>query len=108
MIKLDIYEKVLDLERLKIESKLFVCYKLEQNKIDWANFNILTHHFKEKNLKKFFTEVYKALKLYLSIPATSVTAERSFSCMKLIKTWLRSTMKNERLSDLGIIKMNNR
>ncbi len=29
------------------------------------------------------------------------------SCLKLFKTWLRSTTTNERLSDLGIIKMNN-
>ena len=105
--KLDIYEKILDFDRYKLESKSFVCYKLEKTNINWANINILIAHFKEKNLKKFFPEVYKALKLYLSIPATSVTAERSFSCMKLIKTWLRSTMKNDRLSDLGIIKMNN-
>ena len=54
-----------------------------------------------------FPEVYQAIKLYLSVPACATTAERSFSCLKLIKTWLRSKMKNERLSDLAIIKMNN-
>ena len=54
-----------------------------------------------------FPQVFKAIKLYLSVPACTTTAERSFSCLKLIKTWLRSTMKSERLSNLAIIKMNN-
>ena len=105
--KLNIYENILDLQRFKIESKSFISYKLKQTNINWTYLHIVIAHFKENNLKKFFPEVYKALKLYLSIPATSATAERSFSCLKLIKTWLRSTMKNERLSDLGIINMNN-
>ena len=105
--KLKIYENALDLERLKFDSKSFVCYKIEKKNVNWSNFSSLLLHFKQNNLKLLFPEVHKALRLYLSIPATSVTAERSFSCMKLLKTWLRSSIKNDRLSDLGIIKMNN-
>ena len=32
----------------------------------------------------------------------SITAERSFSRLKLIKSYLRSTMTENRLSDLGL------
>ncbi len=35
-------------------------------------------------------------KIYLTLPVTSATAERSFSRLKLIKTYLRSKMSNER------------
>ena len=105
--KLKIYENILDLQNLKVELKSFACYKIGQDNVNWNELGILIAHFKEKQLAKFFPEVYKALKLYLSIPATSVTAERSFSCLKLLKTCLRSTMTNDRLNDLGVVKMNN-
>lgn len=105
--KLNIYKNILDFERLKCDAKAFVCYKVKNNEVDWHNFNELIAHYKFNNLKKFFPQIHQALKLYLSIPATTTTAERSFSCLKLLKTWLRSTSTNERLSDLGIIKMNN-
>ena len=105
--KLQSYSNLIDLDRFKCESKAFVCYKLEQNNSNWNNCDELCRHFHKNNLKQLFPEVHKCLKLYLSIPATTATAERSFSCLKLLKTWLRSTTTNERLNDLGIIKMNN-
>ena len=45
------------------------------------------------------------LKIYLTIPISSAEAERAFSVLKLLKTWLRTAMADERLSDLGVIKM---
>ena len=63
--KLNIYENILDLQSFKIESKSFICYKLKQTNINWTNLNIVIAHFKENNLKKFFQEVYKALKLVM-------------------------------------------
>jgi hypothetical protein len=44
-------------------------------------------------------------KIYLTLPVTSATAERSFSRLKLIKTYLRSTMSNERLSGLALLSI---
>lgn len=52
-----------------------------------------------------FPEVYKLLCLILTIPATSVAAERNFSCLKRIKTYLRSTMTQERLSGLSLMSI---
>jgi hypothetical protein len=40
-----------------------------------------------------------------TIPVTSVQSERSFSCLKLIKTHLRTTMLDARLSNLAILSM---
>ena len=42
--------------------------------------------------------VYKIINMYLSIPVGTPTSERSFSCLKLLKTLLRCVMVNERLS----------
>lgn len=46
-----------------------------------------------------------ALQLYLTIPVTTATAERSFSKLKLIKSYLRSTMAQTRLSDLALLSI---
>jgi hypothetical protein len=43
----------------------------------------------------------------LTIPVTVAKEERSFSKLKLIKTYLRSTMCQERLSDLAILSIEN-
>ena len=39
------------------------------------------------------------------MPVTGATAERSFSKLKLIKTFNRSSMKDERLSGLAMISI---
>ena len=45
------------------------------------------------------------LKLFLTIPVTVGTAERSFSKLKLIESYLRSTMSQERLHSLAILSI---
>jgi hypothetical protein len=37
------------------------------------------------------------------MPVASATAERSFSVLKRLKTYIRSTMRNDRLSALGLM-----
>ena len=46
------------------------------------------------------------LHIAVTIPVTSPQAELSFSAMKRIKNYLRSTMGKTRLSDIGVLKVN--
>ena len=48
-------------------------------------------------LTSTFTEVVSAMLLFLTLPVTVATAERSFSKLRLIKNYLRSTMGQDRL-----------
>ncbi|VAI70472.1 unnamed protein product [Triticum turgidum subsp. durum] len=48
-----------------------------------------------------------AYRILLTIPVTVVSAERSFSKLKLLKSYLRSTMTQERLSGLATIAIEN-
>ena len=41
--------------------------------------------------------------MYMTVPVTVATAERSFSKLKLIKTSLRSSMTQERLRSLALL-----
>ena len=49
-----------------------------------------------------FSTLYK---IYMTLPITSATAERSFSRLKNIKSYLRSTMGEDRLSNLALISI---
>lgn len=46
------------------------------------------------------------MRISATLPVTVAAAERSFSKLKLIKTYLRSTMMQEHLSGLAIISIN--
>ena len=51
-------------------------------------------------VRMMFTQVEQLLRLLLQSPASSCSAERSFSALRRLKTWLCSTMGQERLSSL--------
>ena len=59
--------------------------------------NLLT----EYKLCELFPNVCISLRILLTIPATVASAERSFSKLKLIKNYLRSTLSQTRLVDLA-------
>ena len=50
--------------------------------------------------KSMFTEVHKLLTIYLTVPMTSATAERTFSSLRRLKNYLRSTMTQKRLNNV--------
>jgi hypothetical protein len=54
-----------------------------------------------------FQMVWVAYRILLTIPVTVASAERSFSKLKLIKTYLRTTMSQERLNGLAMISIEN-
>lgn len=53
--------------------------------------------------KTMLSEVDKVLKIYFTFPVTTATAERSFSSLRRIKTFLRSTMTECRLNNLFLL-----
>ena len=51
-----------------------------------------------EEVKAFFPNISGVLKLLLLKPVLSTECERSFSCSRRLKTWLRSTMTQKRLN----------
>ena len=49
--------------------------------------------------------VYKLYCIFLTIPATTASSERSFSKLKIIKNYRRSTMSQDRHSGLAILSI---
>src|SRR3954465_6462515 len=52
-----------------------------------------------------FPNAWIAYRVLLTIPVTVASAERSFSKLKLIKSYLRSTMSQERLNGLALLSI---
>ena len=59
----------------------------------------------ESRLTDVFPNTCIALRIMLTVPVTVASGERSFSKLKLIKTYLRSTMNQERLTNLAILSI---
>jgi hypothetical protein len=50
-----------------------------------------------------FFELYKLCTIAITIPVSSAACERTFSYMKIIKSYLRNSMLHDNLSSLSII-----
>eukprot|EP00731_Ephydatia_muelleri_P000174 Em0001g174a len=55
--------------------------------------------------KYVFPNLQTALQILLTMPVSVASCERSFSKLKIIKTYLRSTMAQERLGNLAILSI---
>ena len=62
----------------------------------------------ERRVSCSFSQVYKLLILFATIPVTVATAECPFSKLKLIKTYLRSQMSQEGLAGLALLFVKNK
>ena len=59
----------------------------------------------ESNLADTFSETVLLLKAIITIPMTSCGAERCFSTLKRVKSFLRNTMSEDRLNALAMLSM---
>jgi hypothetical protein len=62
---------------------------------------------KLNGLQNVLPNLWISLRILLTIPVTVSSGERSFSKLKLIKTYLRSSMSNERLNSLALLSIEN-
>jgi len=59
----------------------------------------------EKCDKQFFPLIYNLLKILATLPVSTASAERSFSTLKRLKTYLRNTIGQERLTGLTLLNI---
>ena len=58
--------------------------------------------------KYIFSEIDKLLRLYLTIPMATCTAERRFLSLRSMKNYLQSTMSEERLNNVMLLHVHKR
>lgn len=76
-------------------------------KIHWENCDSNVPELMSDVLKSCNESMYPAfsilLKILSSLPVSVATAERSFSSLRRLKTWLRNTMGEDRLTGLALL-----
>lgn len=95
------YGKDFDKNRIQVQLETLPEYCKNIN--DTVCIRSIVSVLRRFEVKYHLSEVVKLAKLILVMPATNATSERTFSLMKLIKTYLRSTMMQDRLNHLMIL-----
>jgi hypothetical protein len=62
----------------------------------------------KNNLQDAFHEVTTLVRINVTIPMTTAEPERCFSSLKLIKTFLRNSMTQDRLTSLAMLSIEKR
>ncbi|PSN35237.1 hypothetical protein C0J52_15518 [Blattella germanica] len=90
------------LEEKRLKNELEVCYERpELRKVSGAV--MLLNLILGNKLHCVFPEITILLKILITMPMSTSEAERCFSMLKRIKTFLRNTMKEEKLTALGML-----
>lgn len=55
--------------------------------------------------ESIFPTVRKLLKIFVTLPVTTSSNERSFSTLKRLKSYLRNTMSEDRLNGLALLNI---
>ena len=86
-----------DLDKFRLQAQLQTLENIPDAKSKGMSF------LGESNMKAMIPQVIKLLRLYLTCAATTATAERSFSQLRRLKTYIRSTMTQKRLNHFAIL-----
>ncbi|CAF1440606.1 unnamed protein product [Adineta ricciae] len=80
-------------------------YKTALNQQQSMNMDIksITKFFLQKSFHLALPTMNELLRILWTIPVNVCECERSFSCLRRLKTYLRSTMDQERLSALALV-----
>ena len=83
------YQKDLDYNRLSLHRKMFLD-KITLKDVKIKSLQDVVKYLKaNRNLADLIPEFMKLIRLLLTIPASSCTAERSFSALRRLKNYLR-------------------
>jgi hypothetical protein len=103
----EVVETFTDIDQEGIKTELSMLYKCQKNNDipAFANLSEALQFFSQnqKGYRSLFPEISTLIRLLVVVPPTSATAERSFSCLKRVKTWLRSTMSQTRLNSVALL-----
>lgn len=92
------------LDRNKFKTELEVIYR----RTDFREVSGAVHLLKfliDNNLQEDFSETFLVLLAIVTMPMTTAEAERCFSTLKRIKTFLRSTIGQDRLTALAMLSI---
>jgi hypothetical protein len=100
------YKDDFDQSLLSAQLQIFpIHFRQENGVLDDISFSDLKAYFSSlsKSQTALVDQVAKVMQLILVMPATNASSERSFSALRRVKNYLRSTMLQERLNYLMLL-----
>lgn len=91
----------------KLKTELSLIYSKDEFKACCGAVDLF-QLFMDNNLGEVFSETVTLLRILITTPMTTAEAERCFSTLKRIKTFLRNTMNQDRLNALAMLSMEKR
>lgn len=113
-LNLSIYEtkEILDLALLKLQLKMLSSLIATYNDshpataiISVTKVSTIIDVLLSTNTKLMFSQIHSVIRIYLTCPLTSIMAERSFSTLRRLKSYLRTTMGQVRLNSLILMNI---
>ena len=95
----------IDSELLSSEKNVFENIDADYPDSERKNAATMVRRMFENGVHEVLPLVYKVFLILATIPATSCSAERSFSALRRLKTYLRSTMGQKRLNSTALINV---
>ncbi|KAF0751546.1 52 kDa repressor of the inhibitor of the protein kinase-like [Aphis craccivora] len=91
------------MENMIEESNIWYQYWIDKNLVDSQcneiSFVDLLAHC------EYYPAIFQILNIFISLPPTMCTIERSFSTLRRAKTWLHSTTEEDRLNGLCMMSL---
>lgn len=100
---IDNYKDILKIDSAALNAEAVVMKNMLQLKNCEVNIENLKKHIK----KEFCPNLHRLHQVALVLPVSSASCERSFSAMRRIKTWLRTTMLQNRFSHMSLLHIEN-
>ena len=94
-----------DLNKSDLETQLEILVQLIFNQVeDFLNNDDIPQHFKSlpDSQIRYLNQVVLVVKLILLMPGTNAISERSASAVSRMKTYLRTTMTQQRMNNIMI------
>ena len=91
----------IDGEILEAEQKMYASFH-RVHRVGYMTVSEMLQTMHENDLFDMFPELSSVVHILAVIPATSCSAERSFSGLRRLKTYLRSTMGQQRVSNIAL------
>jgi len=92
-----------EIENMIKESNIWYQYWIDENLIDSQCDEILFVDLLAHC--EYYPVIFQILNIFISLPPTTCTVERSFSILRRVKTWLRSTTEEDRLNGLCMMSL---
>ena len=106
----DFYKDGLDTQRLLVQRDMLldvIKEKSPTNEKPSSTAEVVQFLRENASARKLLTQISELCRIILTVPATTCTAERSFSALRRIKTYLRSTLIAQRLNNVAVLHTHN-